>query len=180
MANAYRSVLAGGGTTPTGNATVADVLTGKTFSNENSTGLTGTMPNRGAVSQTLNAGQSYTIPEGYHNGSGVITAASDIFSGHTWHRDSTLANTFATLGSSQTFQMGAFNSGSFLIAFVKGLSGTASVSNAAAKIYKLVNGSFTEISDGTTNPVNYSDCDAIIIQGNTSSSTTYSCTVTKN
>ena len=34
------------------------------------------MPNRGAVTQTLNAGGSYTIPAGYHNGSGKITAAS--------------------------------------------------------------------------------------------------------
>ena len=38
--------------------------------------LTGTMVNRGAVSQTLQAGGSYTILAGYHNGSGVITAAS--------------------------------------------------------------------------------------------------------
>ena len=32
--------------------------------------LTGTMANNGAVSKTLNCGQSYTIPKGYHNGSG--------------------------------------------------------------------------------------------------------------
>ena len=36
--------------------------------------LTGTMVNRGAVSSNLNAGQSYTIPAGYHNGSGKIIA----------------------------------------------------------------------------------------------------------
>ena len=34
------------------------------------------MANRGAVSQTINAGGSYTIPAGYHNGSGKITASS--------------------------------------------------------------------------------------------------------
>ena len=32
--------------------------------------------NHGAVSQTLNCGGSYTIPEGYHNGSGKVTANS--------------------------------------------------------------------------------------------------------
>ena len=60
----------------TGNATVADVLKGKTFSNGTQVGLTGTMENRGAINQTLNAGGSYTIPAGYHNGSGKVTANS--------------------------------------------------------------------------------------------------------
>lgn len=36
--------------------------------------LTGMMPNRGNITQTLNAGESYTIPEGYHNGSGKVIA----------------------------------------------------------------------------------------------------------
>lgn len=38
--------------------------------------LTGTMANNGAVNATLNAGQSYTVPAGYHNGSGKVTANS--------------------------------------------------------------------------------------------------------
>ena len=38
--------------------------------------VTGTMANNGAVSTTLNCGQSYTIPTGYHNGSGKVTANS--------------------------------------------------------------------------------------------------------
>ncbi len=38
--------------------------------------LTGTMPNREAVTSYLNCGQSYTIPTGYHNGSGKVTANS--------------------------------------------------------------------------------------------------------
>lgn len=36
----------------------------------------GTMANNGAVTSTLTAGTSYTIPAGYHNGSGKITANS--------------------------------------------------------------------------------------------------------
>ena len=74
MSNAYRSVLESGGTAPTGDAVAADVLTGKTFSNANAVGIAGAMVNNGAVSQTIPAGGSYTIPEGYHNGSGTVTA----------------------------------------------------------------------------------------------------------
>lgn len=58
-----------------GNATVGDVLKDKTFSNDNGP-QTGTMPNNGAVSQSLSFGGSYTIPVGYHNGSGKVTAQS--------------------------------------------------------------------------------------------------------
>lgn len=76
MSNAYRSALKTPGTMPTGDAVVGDVLSGKTFSNANAVGLTGTMVNRGAVSQTIQPGGSYTIPAGYHNGSGVVSASS--------------------------------------------------------------------------------------------------------
>ena len=55
-------------------ATAADVLAGKTI--VTSTGeVEGTMTNRGAVSKTLDAttsNQSYTVPAGYHNGSGTV------------------------------------------------------------------------------------------------------------
>lgn len=70
--------------------------------------VTGTMANRGAVSQALNAGGSYTIPAGYHNGSGNITAnslasqtsatatATDIASGKTaWVNGSKLTGTMS-------------------------------------------------------------------------------------
>jgi len=56
-------------------ATASQILSGKTA--YGSTGkLTGTMTNNGAKTATLNAGGSYTIPAGYHNGSGKITANS--------------------------------------------------------------------------------------------------------
>ena len=38
--------------------------------------ITGSMTNRGAVTEALNCGGSYTIPAGYHNGSGKVTANS--------------------------------------------------------------------------------------------------------
>lgn len=89
MANQYRSVLASGGASTGGDALPAEVLSGKTFTNDNGA-QTGTMTNNGAVTQTLSAGQSYTIPEGYHNGSGTVTASSD-YPTTTTEADYTLA-----------------------------------------------------------------------------------------
>lgn len=63
-----------GGTDPTGNAGTGDVLAGKTFSNADGIDKTGTMPNQGAKTASLNTGTtSYTIPAGYHNGSGKVS-----------------------------------------------------------------------------------------------------------
>ena len=61
----------------TGTAYASDVLYGETFYNTDAkTKITGTMPNRGAVDTTINPGSSYTIPAGYHNGNGKVTAVS--------------------------------------------------------------------------------------------------------
>jgi len=58
-----------------GTAQASDVLSGKTIGTENGI-VTGTMPNRGAVTHTITTqGGSYTIPAGYHNGSGKVTAS---------------------------------------------------------------------------------------------------------
>lgn len=55
-------------------ATASDVLAGKTIVTSSGE-VEGTMTNRGAVSKTLDAttsNQSYTVPAGYHNGSGTV------------------------------------------------------------------------------------------------------------
>ena len=53
-------------------ATQAEVLATKTFA-KNGSVLTGTMPNRGAVSGTISdKATPYTIPQGYHDGSGTV------------------------------------------------------------------------------------------------------------
>jgi hypothetical protein len=63
-----------GGTDPTGNAGTGDVLAGKTFSNADGIDKTGTMTNQGAKTASLNTSTtSYTIPAGYHNGSGKVS-----------------------------------------------------------------------------------------------------------
>ena len=66
------------GTTETmvGTATQAQVLAGYTFTNSEGAGNIGTMPDCGAVSQTLACGGSYTVPKGYHSGKGIVTANS--------------------------------------------------------------------------------------------------------
>lgn len=65
---------------------VSEALSGKTF-HARETAYTGTMPNNGAVSGTIStkAGQ-YTVPQGYHDGSGKVqidsTEQSKIIAGN--------------------------------------------------------------------------------------------------
>lgn len=60
---------------PTGNAAVADVLSGKTFSSAALENATGSMPNRGAWTGATTGNGNVAIPSGYHNGSGYVSGA---------------------------------------------------------------------------------------------------------
>lgn len=86
-------------------ATAAQILSGMT-AYVNGAKVTGSMANQGAKTSALNAGGSYTIPAGYHNGSGKVTAnslssqtsataaAADIASGKTaWVNGTKLTGT---------------------------------------------------------------------------------------
>lgn len=54
-------------------AAAGDVLTGKVYVLSDGTVTTGTMPNNGAVSKTIDATTiTYTIPKGYHSGTGKV------------------------------------------------------------------------------------------------------------
>lgn len=53
-------------------AAVAEILEGKT-AYARGTKLTGTMPNKGAVSGTITDKNAYTIPMGFHDGSGTVS-----------------------------------------------------------------------------------------------------------
>ena len=66
------------GDTTGDDAVAGDILYGKkahSISSGSAVAVTGSMPNNGAVSKTLDAttnNQSYTVPAGYHNGSGTV------------------------------------------------------------------------------------------------------------
>jgi hypothetical protein len=82
-------------------AGAADVLVGKTIVSATGEEIEGAMVDNGAKTATLDAGGSYTIPAGYHNGSGKVTAknlvsqtagtaeATEILSGETAWVDGT-------------------------------------------------------------------------------------------
>lgn len=74
MANNIQLIETG---TDTSDATAlsTDVLINKTFYANNEKAI-GVMVDNGAVTSSLNAGGSYTIPKGYHNGNGKVTANS--------------------------------------------------------------------------------------------------------
>lgn len=56
--------------------TAAEAIVGKTF-HARGTAYTGTMPNNGAVSGVISAvGTPYTVPAGYHDGSGTVSIDS--------------------------------------------------------------------------------------------------------
>ena len=94
-----------------GTATPDKVLTGNRFCSAHGVNIAGTMPNQGAKTAALNAGGSYTIPQGWHNGKGKVTANSlasqtsanaengDIISGKTaWVNGSKRTGTLQDLG----------------------------------------------------------------------------------
>lgn len=72
--------IGGGGGMSSDDVTASrkDILQGKTTvtSDSNDEIMEGTMPNCGSKTAWLDCGESYTIPEGYHNGSGKVTATS--------------------------------------------------------------------------------------------------------
>ena len=61
-------------------ATAANVLDGTYFVDKTGALVEGTMPDKGAVTATIDGltTTSYTIPAGYHNGSGKVSLTSDI------------------------------------------------------------------------------------------------------
>ncbi|MDF2844933.1 MAG: hypothetical protein K0R00_3359 [Herbinix sp.] len=62
-----------------GDAVAANVLAGKKYSNDNDTGITGTMANNGAVTLTPGTADQF-ITAGYHNGSGKVVGDADLIS----------------------------------------------------------------------------------------------------
>ena len=125
-----------------GNAIAANVLAGKTFSNDDDTGLSGTMPNNGSQTATLSITGSTkptrTIPAGYTTG-GIVTAqvapskAGDIRAGVT------LGGTAGTFTGNATALASHILNG--YTAGINGVMTTGTMPNQGAKI----------ITPGTTN-----------------------------
>lgn len=61
-------------------AAAADVLANKVFVDKSGKSTAGTMPNRGAVNATIDGlnTSAYTIPSGYHSGTGKVSLTGDI------------------------------------------------------------------------------------------------------
>ncbi|GIO35859.1 hypothetical protein J41TS12_07200 [Paenibacillus antibioticophila] len=66
----------------TGNATVADVLAGKTFSNTTGNGLQGTMPNRGAGGTVTPGTTNQTKAAGYYSSPITVLGDADLVPGN--------------------------------------------------------------------------------------------------
>ena len=89
-----------------GDASASQVLSGKTFYADSANKLTGTMQNRGAWIGTTAYGGEVTIPEGYHNGQGKVSAGTFTFTGNASPADVLSGKTFyAGNGTKQTGTM---------------------------------------------------------------------------
>lgn len=64
-----------------GDTAVSEVLAGKTFTSSAGLKQSGTMPNNGAVTAEVGAGEVYTIPKGYHDGTGTVKGKAAAASG---------------------------------------------------------------------------------------------------
>ena len=84
-------------------AVAADVLTGKVIVTEDGTVTPGTMPNNGAVSKTLTTSEtSYTIPSGYHSGTGSVSISTETKSATPTKQQQTVTPTSGKVLSSVT------------------------------------------------------------------------------
>ena len=104
------------------------------------------MPNNGEVSSTLNCGESYTIPAGYHNGSGKVTANS--------LKSQTSANaTASVITKGYTAWVNGVKITGTRVAPVKSLSGTFKFDMKKGQTYT---GSITFSSAFDSTPLNIS------------------------
>ena len=83
-------------------ATSDDILVDKTAYID-TTKVTGTMPNNGAVTSTLSIGStSYTVPKGYHNGEGVVSIVPETKSATPTKSEQTISASTGKVLSSVT------------------------------------------------------------------------------
>lgn len=120
-----------------GNAVAADVLAGKTFSNDADTGLAGAMANNGPASaETVNLtteGAEYTIPAGYHSGLRKIKAAITNITAAVIKAGTTVGGIVGTFTADATATAAQMLSG--VTAYVNGNKITGTIASKSATTY---------------------------------------------
>ena len=174
-----------GGTDVSGvTATAGDVLSGKVIVNSSGQEVTGTMPNNGAVSQTVTANGDVSIAEGYHNGSGKITvnveggasmptdgdaASGDVLSGKTFYSGgSKKTGTMKTVLFTNTIDVDKTTGNITATASSTGEGYVSSTSSVATKQLDLYNFQTTITPSNTDTTINTSGCfltDNIVVTG---------------
>jgi len=125
-------------------ATAGDVLAGKVIVAADGTEITGTMPNVGAVSKTLDAtsnNQSYTVPEGYHDGTGAVNIVLETKSTTPTTSSQTITPTSGKVLSAVTVNAIPAKYGD-----TTGDTATAANLLAGATAHTIVNGAATQIT----------------------------------
>ena len=110
-----------------GDVIATNVLAGKKFSNDNDTGLIGTMLNNGTLGTSLAINGTYTIPSGYTSG-GTVTQSVTIKTAQTYNPST----------SAQTIAAGQYLSGAQTIAAITGTATDTDV--VAGKTYNSATG----------------------------------------
>lgn len=130
--------------------TAANLLSGKTAHDASGAPIGGSMANRGAVSQTLDCDEEYTIPAGYHNGSGKVTANS--LASQTGVDSGYSAATNATIRSGyQAWVNGVKRTGSMATLTASNFDGSHSGTTAgAASTYAVKSTSAGYVPNNTT------------------------------
>ena len=119
-------------------AVASDILSGKTAGVKGSI-ITGTMKNNGAVSQSLAINGTYTIPVGYHNGSGKVTQSIT----------TKAAATYTPGDSAQTIAAGQYLSGVQTISAVPTETKTVTAGTSATTVNRTSGKYMTSV---TVNP----------------------------
>lgn len=130
-------------------ATASDVLSGKIIVAADGTELTGSMTNNGAVSKTLDAttnNQTYTVPAGYHNGSGSVGIVLETKSATPSAASQSITPTAGKVLSSVTVNAIPANWGN-----TTGDTGTAADVLAGVKVHSINNGSAVLLTGSMTN-----------------------------